>query len=50
MMVLQIGQKPLYNSNYRWVHRRTAGKVNPEVFFIAHLFQRQKGIGQGKGM
>ena len=45
-MVLQIGQKPLYNINPRWIHRRTAGNVNPEVFFSAHLFQRQKGIGQ----
>src|SRR4030043_1757550 len=47
MTVLQIGQMPLYNINHFWINRRTAGKVNPEVFFIAHPFQHQEGIGQG---
>ena len=37
---------PLYNIKHFWINRRTAGKVNPEVFFIAHLFQHQKSIGQ----
>src|SRR4030043_377259 len=47
MTVLQIGQMPLYSINHFWINRRTAGKVNPEVFFIAHPFQHQEGIGQG---
>src|SRR4030043_720075 len=47
MTVLQIGQMPLYNINHFWINRRTAGKLNPEVFFIAHPFQHQEGLGQG---
>src|SRR4030042_7003241 len=39
MTVLQIGQMPLYSIKHFWINRRTAGKVNPEVFFIAHPFQ-----------
>ena len=41
-----MGQMPLYNIKHCWINRRTAGKGNPEVFFIAHPFQNQKGIGQ----
>ena len=41
-----MGQMPVYNIKHFWINRRTAGKVNPEVFFIAHPFQRQEGIGQ----
>ena len=37
---------PLYSIKHFWINRRTAGKVNPEVFFIAHPFQHQEGIGQ----
>src|SRR4030042_490027 len=47
MTVLQIGQMPLYSIKHFWINRRTAGKVNPAVFFIAHPFQQQEGIGQG---
>ena len=36
-----------YNIKHFWIHRRIFGNVNPEVFFIAHSFQHQKGIGQG---
>src|SRR4030042_3861751 len=46
MTVLQTGHMPLYSIKHFWINRRTAGKVNPEVFFIAHLFQHQEGIGQ----
>jgi len=38
MTVLQIGHMPLYNIKHFWINRRTAGKVNPEVFFIAQPF------------
>ena len=27
---------PIYNIKHFWIHRRTAGNVNPEVFFIGH--------------
>jgi hypothetical protein len=39
MSVLQIGHMALYSIKHFWINRRTAGKVNPEVFFIAHPFQ-----------
>ena len=47
MTFLQIGHVPVYSIKHFWINRRTAGKVNPEVFFIAHPFQHQKGIGEG---
>jgi len=47
MNVLQTGHMPLYSIKHFWINRRTAGNVNPEVFFKAHSFQHQKGIGQG---
>jgi hypothetical protein len=37
---------PLYTIKHFGINRRTPGKVNPEVFFIAHSFQYQEGIGQ----
>jgi len=44
----------LYNIKHFWINRRTAGKVNPEVFFIAHPFQHQEGRdgkwGRGRQM
>jgi hypothetical protein len=40
----QIGQKPLYNNRSFWIHRRTACKVNPEIFFIGQPFEQQKRI------
>src|SRR4030065_1908915 len=46
MSVLQVGHIPLYSIKPLWIKRRTAGKVNPEVFFIAHPFKHQKSIGQ----
>ena len=46
MIVPQIGHVPMYSIKHFWINRRTAGKVNPEVFFIAHPFQHQKSIGQ----
>ena len=46
MIVPQIGQVPMYSIKHFWINRRTAGKVNPEVFFGAHPFQHQEGIGQ----
>src|SRR4030043_817504 len=46
MTVLQTGHMPMYSIKHFWINRRTAGKVNPEVFFIADPFQHQEGIGQ----
>ena len=46
MTLLQTGHTPLYSIKHFWINRRTAGKVNPKVFFIAHPFQHQEGIGQ----
>src|SRR5512137_2174142 len=46
MIVPQIGHVPMYSIKHFWINRRTAGKVNPEVFFIAHSLQHQKSIGQ----
>ena len=46
MTLLQTGHTPLYSIKHFWINRRTAGKVNPEVFFGAHSFQHQEGIGQ----
>ena len=47
MSVSQIGHVPLYSIKHFWINRRTAGNVNPEVFFIADSLKHQKGIGQG---
>jgi hypothetical protein len=47
MTLLHMGQMPMYNIKHRWINRRTAGKVNPEVFFLAYPFQHQKSIGEG---
>ena len=46
MTLLQTGHTPLYSNKHFWINRRTAGKVNPEVFFGTHSFQHQEGIGQ----
>src|SRR5450756_742648 len=46
MTALQTGHMPLYSIKHFWINRRTAGKVNPEVFFIVHPFEHQEGIGQ----
>ena len=37
---------PVYISKNFWIHRRTAGNVNPEVFFIPESFQHEKRISQ----
>ena len=42
-----MGHMPVYSIRQFWIHRRTAGNVNPEVFFSAHSFEHQKGVGQG---
>jgi len=50
MALLHMGQMPLYNIKHRWINRRTAGKVNPEVFFIAHPFQNQEFLEEVAGV